>query len=270
MRKVKYSLLFLLCLAGTALKAGFPQEEFCGIRNFTTQAGEQLTYIVYYNVAGIYVNAGNAVFTNTLEHLNGKTVYHIVADGKTNPSYDWIYKVRDRYETYIDTTSMLPQKFIRNINEGGYKKYENITFNQTAHTSVTDAGVFHVPNCVQDVISAMYYARNIDFSKYSPGDKIPFTMFLDNEVYNMYIRYVGKEMVKTRYGKFRSIKIKPLLVKGSIFEGGEKMTLWVSDDDNHIPLRAESPIIVGSVKIDMMSYRNLRYPLTSMKKFSGG
>ena len=88
-------------------------------------------------------------------------------------------------------------------------------------------------------------------------------MFLDNEVYSLYIRYLGKETVKTRYGKFNAIKFKPLLVKGTIFSGGEKMEVWVSDDGNHIPLRIESPITVGSIKVDMMQYRNLRYPLSS-------
>jgi hypothetical protein len=91
-------------------------------------------------------------------------------------------------------------------------------------------------------------------------------MFLDDEVFNMYIRYLGKEDIKTRYGKFRAIKFKPLLIKGTIFEGGEKMTVWVSDDANKIPVRIESPITVGSVKVDMMGYKNLRYPLTSLKE----
>ena len=221
---------------------------------------------MFYNVAGIYVNAGTAVFTNTIEKINGKPVYHVIGDGQTNSSYDWIYKVRDRYESYIDTASMQPVKFIRNVNEGGYKKYENVTFNSTANTAVTTNGVYKVPNCVQDVLSSIYYARNINFDKYKKDDKIPFSMFLDNEVYNMYIRYLGKEDIKTKYGKFRAIKFKPLLIKGTIFEVGEKMTVWVSDDENHIPIRIESPIVVGTVKVDMMDYKNLRYPLTSLKK----
>ncbi|MEN9458194.1 MAG: hypothetical protein RL135_768, partial [Bacteroidota bacterium] len=125
-------------------------------------------------------------------------------------------------------------------------------------------GTVKVPNCVQDVLSAIYYARNIDFQKYKPEDRIPFTMFLDNEVYNLYIKYLGKETIKTRYGKFNAIKFKPLLVKGTLFEGGEKMTVWVSDDANHVPLRIESPIVVGSVKVDMMGYKNLRYPFSSL------
>jgi hypothetical protein len=161
---------------------------------------------------------------------------------------------------------MQPLRFVRNVNEGGYKKYQNVTFNKSANTAVTTDGVFKVPACVQDVVSAMYYARNIDFSRLRPEDKIPFSMFLDNEVFNLYIRYLGKEEIKTRYGKFRAIKIKPLLIKGTIFEGGEDMTVWVSDDLNHIPVRVESPIVVGKVKIDMMSYNNLRHPLSSLLK----
>jgi hypothetical protein len=110
----------------------------------------------------------------------------------------------------------------------------------------------------------MYYARNINYENMKPGDKIPFSMFLDNQVYDLYIRYVGKETIKTKYGKFRAIKIKPLLIKGTIFEGGEKMTVWVSDDANHIPVRVESPISVGSVKVDMMDFKNRRTPMSSL------
>jgi hypothetical protein len=99
---------------------------------------------------------------------------------------------------------------------------------------------------------------------YKAKDKIPFDMYLDDEVNHLYLRYMGKENIKTRFGKFRSIKIKPLLVKGTMFEGGEKMNVWVSDDANRLILRIESPITVGSIKVDMMGYKNLRYPLTSL------
>lgn len=265
MNKVK-ALLVLICM-GFGSRATGPGEDFCNIRNTAFNAGERVDFIVFYNVAGIYVHAGDARFNSTLERMNGRPVYHVVGDGSSNSKYDWIFKVRDKYETYIDTATLKPLKFIRNVNEGGYKKYENVSFNHAANTAVTTSGVYKVPACVQDVVSAIYYARNINFNKYNVGDKIPFSMFLDNEVYNMYIRYLGKENIKTKYGKFRAIKFKPLLLKGTIFEGGEKMTVWVSDDPNHIPLRIESPISVGKVKIDMMAYANLRYPLSSMISF---
>ena len=264
MKKITEFFIFILSILWLPLSAG---DEFCGIRNHSFQAGENLTYTVFYSVAGLYVNAGTAHFSVDLEKINRKTVYHVIATGNSNPSYDWIFKVRDRYETYFDTSNLQPVKFIRNVDEGGYKTVENVTFNQAANTAITTKGVFKVPGCVQDVLSSIYYARNIDFNKYKVDDKIPFTMFLDNQIYPLYIRYMGKETIKTKYGKFQSIKFRPLLVKGTIFSGGEKMLVWVSDDRNHIPLRIESPITVGSVKVDMMQYKDLRYPLTSMISF---
>ena len=241
--------------------------EFCDVHNTTFQDGEQVTMIVYYSTLGMYVGAGEAKFTTTLERFNGKPVYHCVGTGTTYPFFDHFFKLRDRYESYIDTGSMLPVKFIRNVDEDGYKIYNNVTFNHDAGTAVSTKGVFKVTNCIQDVISSVYYARNINFTKYKPGDKIPFDMFLDDEIYHLYLKYEGKENVKTKYGKFRAIKFKPLLIKGSIFQGGEQMNVWVSDDANRLLLRAESPIAVGSIKVDMMGYKNLRHPLTSLISF---
>lgn len=255
--------LLLLLLANVSPQQG----EFCGIHNKSFQAGEQVTMKVYYTTLGMYVGAGEARFNTTLETFNGVPVYHCVGTGETYSFFDNFYKVRDRYETYIDTATMLPVKFIRNVYEGGSKIYNNVTFNHKAGTAVSTHGVFKVTSCIQDVISSVYYARNIDFSKYKPGEKIPFDMFLDDEIYHLYLRYEGKENVKTKYGKFRAIKFKPLLIKGTIFQGGENMNVWISDDANHLLLRAESPISVGSIKVDMMGYRNLRYPLTSLISF---
>ena len=212
---MKKRILVILLLSLCAWET--PGDDFCSIRNNSFSAGENISLIVFYKALGIYVNAGTASFTVTTERLNNKPVYHIIGTGVTNSKYDWIFKVRDRYETFIDTTNLLPYKFIRNVDEGGYKKYENITFNHSANTALSTQGVYKVPSCIQDVVSSMYYSRNINFNNYKPGDKIPFTIFLDNEVYNMYIRYQGKETIKTRYGKFKAIVFKPLLVKGSLF-----------------------------------------------------
>jgi hypothetical protein len=240
-----------------------PGEDYCNLRNSAFKEGEKVTYKIYYTLAGMYVESGEVIFSCNLEKLNNIPVYHLVATGKTLPFYDHFYKVRDRYESYTDTESLKPYQFSRDVYEGSTKKYENIRFNQVSHSVITDKGVYKVSTCIHDVLSAMYYLRNIDFTNIKTGDKIPFSMFLDNQVYPSYVRYLGKEIVKTKYGKFHSIKFKPLLIKGTLFAEGEKMTVWVSDDVNHLPLRVESAIVVGSVKADMMDYKNLRTPLSS-------
>jgi hypothetical protein len=239
-----------------------PGTEFCGnIRNTAFNPGEQLTYRVSYVLAGVSLNGGIATFNTSLEKYEGKNVYHVVAEGKS--SHDLFYKVRDKYETYIDTATLQPYKFIRDVNEGGYKTFENVSFFKATNTAITNTGTYPVPSCVQDVVSAVFYARNIDFAKYHPNDTIPFYMFLDRRVYHLHIRYLGKAVIRTKYGKFHTIEFRPLLVKGNMFEGGEKMTVWVTDDPNHIAVRVESPITVGRVDVDMTGCSHLRYPLSS-------
>ena len=258
----KYLPLIILCCMSMTIPHT-PIGSTCSIKNYAFQAGEYVNMVVYYNTLGIYVGAGEANFTTTLERMNGKPVYHSVGIGKTYSFFDNFFKVRDRYESYYDTASLLPYKFVRTVEEGKYKNYNNVTFNQDTKTAVSTKGVYQFTDCMQDVVSSMYYIRNFDYDKCKEGDKIPFDMFLDDEVFHLYIKYMGKEKVKTKYGKFNAIKLKPLLIKGTIFEGGEKMTVWVSDDPNHLLLRVQSPISVGTIKVDMMGFRNLRYPLSS-------
>jgi hypothetical protein len=240
------------------------QNDFCNAKNFSFKEGEQLHFKVYYNIGFIWVYAGDAAFGITRQEMTGHKTFHITADGKTVKSYEWAYKVKDRYETYIDEETMLPVKFIRDVNEGGIKTINDVTFNHRAGKAVSTTGTYSIPKCTQDVLSSIYYARNIDFNKYKKGDKIPFDMFLDDKVYSLYIRYLGKEKITTKYGTFNAIKIAPLLIQGTIFKGGEKMLIWVSDDNNHLPLRVDSPILIGSVKVDLMGYENLRNPMTSL------
>lgn len=258
--KIIRTVIIFLSLANTANA----QVDFCGLKNMSFQDGERLNFKAYYNMGRIWIGAGEATFNITKEDMGGSPVYHIVGDGQTLRSYEWFYKVRDKYETYLDVQTLLPRKFVRNVNEGGFRIYNNVTFNQSIGQAISTKGVYNVPKCVQDVLSAIYYARNIDFNKFKPGDKIPFHMFLDDEVYDLYIKYIGKEQVTTKYGTFNAIKIAPLLIEGTIFKGGESMVVWVSDDNNHLPLRVSSPITVGSIKVDLMGFDKLRSPLTSL------
>lgn len=260
MRRISFLLLCALLTASGLLA----QADFCHIKNTSFKDGERILLKAYYNMSPIWIHAGNAEFTVTSELLDKKKVLHISGVGKTQKSYEWFYKVNDKYETFLDEETLFPQKFVRNVSEGGFKIYNYVNFNHASGKAVSTNGVFEMPKCTQDVLSAVYFARNIDYNKYKKGDKIPFSMFLDDKVYDLYIRYIGKEEIETKYGKFNAIKIAPLLIDGTIFKGGEKMEVWISDDLNHIPLRISSPILIGSIKVDMMEYENLRNPLTSL------
>lgn len=243
------------------------QTQLCGNSvNNIFNAGEEIRYKVFYNISAAWVGAGEAVFTTTSSTFAGKPVYHIVGKGSTYSSYDWVFKVRDTYESYIDKTKMVPLRFKRDVNEGKTSFKNDVTFNHSSSKATSNGKQFSITACTQDVLSTIYFARSVDYNKYKPGDKIPFSLFLDDELHSLYIRYGGKTKVTTKYGTFNAIKLTPLLVKGTIFKGGEQMIVYVSDDQNHIPLRIESPILVGSIKVDLYSYKNLKYPMTSKIK----
>ena len=238
----------------------------CNQTNTSFSPGEKITYTIYYNVIGLYVNAGSAEFTTTTSNWNGADALTFTATGKSNDKYDWIFKVRDKYESMVDAQTLLPYQFTRKINEGKFHQTELLTFNQKAKsvTTSTAPGTFKTADCTYDVISAIYAARNINYASCQINDKIYLNFFLDKELFPSYFKYLGRDEITTQYGKFKVIKLAPLLVKGTVFNGGEKMIVWVTDDENHIPVRIETPIVVGSIKVDMVGYQNLRHPLTAL------
>jgi hypothetical protein len=166
--------------------------------------------------------------------------------------------VRDVYESFVDTATMLPYKFIRNISEGKNKMYHQAIFNQTNNTAISTQKLIKTPASVQDVLSSIYYARNIDFANAKINDKIYFNMYLDDVVYPIYLTYLGKSTIKTKFGTYNTLKFRPKLIEGTIFKGGEKMTVYVTDDENKIPVYIETPIIVGTIKVYFFAAKGLR------------
>ena len=242
-----------------------PQDKgLCNLNNTAFYAGEKITYNIYYNVIGLYVNAGKTDFTIQATNWNDNDAFTFTALGKSNVKYDWIFKVRDKYESVVDAKTLLPYQFMRQINEGSFHKKELIKFNQKSKIATSAEEAFKTADCTYDVVSAIYAARNYNYSNLVMNDKISLNFFLDKNLYPSYFKYLGREVITTKYGKFKVIKLAPLLLKGSMFEGGEKMTIWVTDDENHIPVRIETPIVVGTIKVDMVGYQNIRYPLSSL------
>ncbi|HMN32318.1 MAG: DUF3108 domain-containing protein [Chitinophagaceae bacterium] len=221
----------------------------CELKNTTIFHGELIKYNVFYTLAGVYVPAGEAAFSTTLSKHDGKPVFLLSGVGNTYPSYDWFFKVRDIYESIVDTTTLLPIQFTRNVSEGSHKMYHKAIFNREKNVATSNNIKTIISDCVQDVLSMIYYARNIDYNQFKTGDFIPYDLYLDNKMYSLYLKYMGKQVIKTKYGSFDCFKIKPKLIEGTIFRGGEEMTVYVSNDKRKIPIYIETPIIVGKIKV---------------------
>ena len=226
--------------------------------------GEVLTYRLHYGI----IEAGIAVLEVKPEviDVSGRKVYHIVGNGYTKGACDLFFKVRDRYETYLDKDAMVPWMFVRRVEEGGYKFNQDYTFNH--YTKKVDVGggeKFDVPAGVQDMLSSFYAARNLDFTNAKEGDIFSLASFIDKELWPLKIRYIGRETINTDLGKFQSLKFRPIVQKGRVFKKEEDLNVWISDDKNHIPLRAQAKVLIGSIKLDITNVSNLANATSKVK-----
>ncbi|GAB2559572.1 DUF3108 domain-containing protein [Spirosoma areae] len=234
------------------------------VANNSFGPGEHLEYRVHYG----FLNAAQAVVdvSPTLYKVNDRPCYRVNVDGRTVGAFDLVTRIRDTWRSYIDTSAILPQKFYSNLQENSYRKEENITFNHEANTAKaeerTEKDVFNVPDNVHDLISGYYFLRTIDFNRLSSGQVIEVPAFYDDTVYNMKVRYRGKDVVKTKQGKVNVIKLNPVLPPGnSLFKEEESIRIFVSDDANKVPIKVEVDLWIGSMVMDLKHNAGLKQPL---------
>lgn len=246
----------------------------CNIENKTFKSGEKATYHAYYNWHFIWLNAGTVQFGVEDRKYNGKDTWFLSSYGTTYSSYDKMMKVRDTFEVYVDKQHFDPLFFNRVTNEGSTKAHHQYWFdekNKTIKTKIKKDGatsykeeLIAFENCTADLLSMVYKARNIDYDKYKVNSKIPIRMIVDGQIHDLFIRYLGKEVIKNRDGrKFRCLKFSPLLVPGTIFKSGEDMTVWVTDDDARVPIIVEAKVLIGSVKAVFVDVTGLRNPMSA-------
>ena len=253
--------LFLFFLLPLVL---FGQNDYRKVKNETFQRGEYLEYKVYYDSWITYwMTAG----TGTMEidpqavFFKGRETYHITVNGNSAGLFNVFFKVRDRFETFIDKDGMMPLKFVRSTREGNYKRDDEVLFDHHGKTAQSTRKTKKVTTYVQDIVSAYYYMRTWDFDTAQVDDKYYLDFFLDDSLYHSEIIFQGREWVDTDFGKIYCMKFKPRVAQGEVFKDPYPMELWITDDKNKIPVLMRSAVFIGSVKIELVDYRGLMYPL---------
>lgn len=233
------------------------------------KAGEKLEFTASYG----FVDAARVslIIQDSTKKIGSRQAFHVVGKGVSLGAFNWFFKVNDRYETYIDDQAIIPWVFIRRVQEGGYTLKRNIYFNQYNNKAIVKsikdgAKTTYVaePNA-QDLLSALYYARTLDLQNAKVGDEFTIPTFFDQENYPMKIKFLGKEVVKTALGKTNCLKFSPLLQEGRVFKEKEDMTIWISDDQNKVPIRLKTNLLIGSLKLDLEKYSGLMAPLNLVK-----
>ncbi len=228
------------------------------------QEGEWLRYRLSYSS----FLKGGEVTMSIKKDPNNKNGLHIKGKGGTSGLVRLFFKVNDNYETYIDKRTILPYHFVRKINEGGYTKNLEIYFDQNKQLAKV---VDHKKNTkkefktkvnVQDMLSSVYSLRNEDLTGLKKGDEITQYLFFDNSNYVFKLRFLGKELIKTKFGKVKSLKFMPVVQEGRLFKSKESLIIWISDDENKIPLKINASLAIGSLRAELSGYKKLKNPFT--------
>ncbi|WP_170226955.1 DUF3108 domain-containing protein [Luteibaculum oceani] len=236
------------------------------LRKFSVKAykvGEELDYVLHYGL----VNAGVAKLKveATDRTVYGRPLLHLVGTGRSVGAFNWFFKVRDRYESYLDANGAFPWIFIRRVNEGGYEINQDYKFYQ--HQQKVETGkhkVFDIPEYTQDMLSAFYYARTLNFDTAKIGDVFTIPAFVDDEYWPLKIKYLGSDVVSIRNGKFKCRKFVPVVQKGRIFKDEEDLNVWITADKNNIPVLIQAKVLVGSIKMELTDYKGLAAPISKI------
>lgn len=264
-------ILAVLAMLGPVI--AFPQ---CYSGNKAFGDGENIRYSVHYNWGPVWVDAGIVTFKAKLDEKNGKKAWHLTSEGKTYKSYDAFFKVRDYYETWVDEESFQSISFKRLIYEGGYQLVNTLSFDRgqgriysftKSNNNPVRADTFKIQPCSFDMLAAVYFTRTLDFNNIPMYQKTQVSVVIDDQIYTIWVRPMAREVVENNDGKkYNCIKISAKMVEGTIFKGDEDVLVWITADENHIPIYIEAKIIVGTVKAYLEEAKGLRNPITSLVK----
>ncbi|PIF31788.1 uncharacterized protein DUF3108 [Flavobacterium sp. 9] len=253
--------LILIILILTTLSFDTYKEDAFG-------TGEYFKFRIHYGI----INAGYATLEIKDATINNKKVHHAVGKGYTTGMSKLFFKVEDLYESYFDKENGAPYRYVRKIDEGGYTKNQEGFFNQAENRVLvkdykrnTEKTIVITDN-VQDIVSSFYYLRNHpNIDKLKSGEAITIDMFFDDEITKFKLKYVGRQDITTKFGTVSTMVFKPLVQTGRVFKEKESLTLWITDDDNKVPIRIKADLAVGSLKADLDEYKGLKNPFKVKK-----
>ncbi|GAB4288431.1 MAG: DUF3108 domain-containing protein [Ignavibacteriaceae bacterium] len=261
-KKTVIQLLSVFLFYNALLFSQSAEEEFRKVENTAFSKGEKLTFDVKYG----FVTAGIAVMQiPEIKRISGREVFHVTFEVNTVPSFDWIYKVRDRYETYIDTEGLFPWRFEQHIREGSYSRDFSAFFDQRKGKAKTSEGEHDIPRYVHDIVSAFYYARTLDYSDLKVNDRIHLQNFYKDKVYDLDVKYLGKETITVPAGRFDCIVVEPLVQEGGLFKNEGSIVIWLTDDKIKMPVRVKTKVLIGSIDADLTKYEGIKGELSSKR-----
>ena len=230
------------------------------LENNAFGVGERLVFDVTYGL----ITAGEAVMSvPSYDSVWGRKCYRVAFSVNSLPSFSWIYKVEDRYLTFVDVETIAPWRFEQHIREGSYRRDFVAEFDQINRLAITKDSTYETPQYVHDIMSAFYYTRTLDFTDARPGDSDTLYNFYKNKSHELLVRFLGRQELEVAAGTFRTIVVEPLVKEGGLFKSEGRIVVWLTDDERKIPVRVNTKVIIGSIDTELREYSGLIGPLRS-------
>ncbi len=237
---------------------------------------EKLSYRVAYHWGLLWIDAADVEFSVKNTNFDGQPAFHFHSTGISLKRWDWLFKVRDTFEVYVEQQSLKPLWHKRHTSEGGYVIHNIYHFDYHNNTVFAEIEETRKPyhtltiplkDPTYDILGATYVVRSLDFSRLKKGDSLIVNMVVDDQIFPLPIVYQGIETIRNRgRDRYECIAIDAILDEGTMFKPGEALRIWLSNDANRIPVMMEAKVRVGSVKVYLDGYENLKYPLSSRSK----
>ena len=247
-------------------------------KDLAFQSGETMEFVLHYKWGSINADVGHASVCLDAVDFNGQKAFCCSAVGKTTKMFDLFFKVREDFRSWFTRDGLRPLKFTRDTYEGGYQARNTYLYDWNPSDPHIDADVYTsslgqmsmtlpLTPCTFDLPALFFFARNMDVDNVEPGKRYPMTFAIDDEVFNVYFILYGRETIKVKgLGTVNTIKFAAKLLEGEVFKGEEDMMIWISDDENRLPVYFEAPLLVGAAAGRMSGYGGLKYPFTSLIK----
>lgn len=225
--------------------------------------GEKLTFNVGYK----FITAGQAVMEigEKPATISGRPCYDVKFNVRTTNSFDKVFKVRDRYQTYLDVDGIFPWRFEQQVREGDYSRDFAANIDQRSNIAKTTEGSFKVQPFVHDILSAFYYTRAIDVRSMKKGQSFSLKNFYGKKTYDLRVKVLGRERVTVDAGTFDCVVVEPMVAEGGLFKSEGRILVYMTDDDRKIPVKVSAKVVIGSIDGTLTKYEGIRGPLAAKK-----
>lgn len=220
--------------------------------------GERLVFDVGYS----FITAGEAIMSvPKVDTLFGRPVYQVLFTVNSTKTFSWIYKVDDRYQTFLDAQGMFPWHFIQRVREGSFSRDFEAWFDQINNVAYADTKQYPIPPYVHDAVSAFYFVRTLDYSKSRVGEKVVLQNFFRDSTYVLSVKFLGRQRIGVDAGTFDCIIVEPLMREGGLFKSEGRVLIWLTDDERKIPVRVSTKVVIGSIESELREYSGINGPI---------